>query len=43
LRVTGVYVQDIFEGGHTELHPVYEIEGIGAEHGSNNDDDKHKK
>ncbi|MFL6454773.1 MAG: hypothetical protein ACJ71L_12330 [Nitrososphaeraceae archaeon] len=29
LKVTGVYVQDIGEGGHTELHPVYKIETIG--------------
>ena len=30
LKVTGVYVQDIGEGGHTELHPVYKIENIGS-------------
>jgi hypothetical protein len=30
LKVTGVYVQDIGEGGHTELHPVYKIEIIGS-------------
>jgi hypothetical protein len=34
LKVTGVYVQDIGEGGHTELHPVYKIETIGS--GSSN-------
>jgi hypothetical protein len=28
LKVTGVYVQDIGEGGNTELHPVYKIETI---------------
>jgi len=26
--VTGLYVQDIYEGGHTEIHPVYKIESI---------------
>ncbi|MFL6344453.1 MAG: hypothetical protein ACJ71A_03285 [Nitrososphaeraceae archaeon] len=30
LKVTGVYVQDLGEGGHTELHPVYKIESIGS-------------
>ena len=30
LKVTGVYVQDIGEGGHTEFHPVYKIETIGS-------------
>jgi hypothetical protein len=30
LKVTGVYVQDIDEGGHTELHPVYKIQIIGS-------------
>jgi hypothetical protein len=29
LKVTGVYVQDFGEGGHTELHPVCKIETIG--------------
>jgi hypothetical protein len=28
LKITGVYAQDIFEGGHTEIHPVYKIEDI---------------
>jgi hypothetical protein len=28
LKVTGLYVQDIYEGGHTEIHPVYKIESI---------------
>ncbi|MFL6425130.1 MAG: hypothetical protein ACJ71R_16270 [Nitrososphaeraceae archaeon] len=31
LKVTRVYVQDIGEGGHTEIHPVYEIETIGSD------------
>ena len=30
LKVTGVYVQDIDEGGHTEIHPVNKIEIIGS-------------
>ena len=30
LKVTGVYVQDVGEGGHAELHPVYKIENIGS-------------
>jgi hypothetical protein len=29
LKITGVYAQDIFEGGHTEIHPVYKIEYLG--------------
>jgi hypothetical protein len=29
LKITGVYAQDIFEGGHKEIHPVYKIEAIG--------------
>jgi hypothetical protein len=28
LKVTGLYVQDIYERGHTEIHPVYKIESI---------------
>jgi hypothetical protein len=30
LKITGVYVQDIGEGGHTELHPIYKIGTIGS-------------
>jgi hypothetical protein len=37
LKVTGVYAQDIFEGGHTEIHPVYKIEVIGASSSSSSD------
>jgi hypothetical protein len=29
LKITGVYAQDIYEGGHTEIHPVYKIEYLG--------------
>jgi hypothetical protein len=29
LKITGVYAQDIYEGGHTEIHPVNKIEFIG--------------
>jgi hypothetical protein len=30
LKITGVYAQDIYEGGHTEIHPVNKIEFIGT-------------
>jgi hypothetical protein len=29
LKITGVYAQDIYEGGHTEIHPVNKIEYLG--------------
>ena len=32
-----VYAQDIFEGGHTEIHPVYKIEVIGGASSSSSD------